>query len=117
MFPENGSIGRYDTEIGEIETVQLPTGCEPSEVVGDGRYYALFFTVNEENLSWLYENVPALSGTLLDSKFILNFDMDSMAIVGYYEMDGSFIAFTPDGKQVCLRQNQSILRTDLHPVE
>lgn len=120
MFPENGSIGRYDTETGEIETVQLPAGCEPSETVGDGRYYALFCTANDENESWLKENVSALQNFEPESRWFLVFDMDSMKVTGYYSMDeqgGSFAAIYPDGKQVCLVQNRDILRVDLLPAE
>ncbi len=120
IFPENGSIGRYDTETGEIETVQLPAGCEPSETVGDGRYYALFCTANDENESWLKENVSALQNFEPESRWFLVFDMDSMKVTGYYSMDeqgGSFAAIYPDGKQVCLVQNRDILRVDLLPAE
>lgn len=113
MFPENGSIGRYDTEKETMETIQLPIGCEPSEIVGDGRFYALRCTVSEDNRGWIEENVLALRGNIWDDSYIFVFDMDTLTITGYvgsYSVStlGGYAAISPDGTQMYFTGNQRV---------
>lgn len=113
MFPENGSIGRYDTKKETIEMIQLPAGIEPSAIVGDGRFYALCCTVSEKNVEWIEENVPTLRENIWDDSYLFIFDMDTMTITGYLGSHsapslGNYAAISPDGTEIYFKEGHRV---------